>query len=170
MAGSQLTRLLIDGGNSLNLLFASTLKKIGLDISKMLTPSRAPFFGIVLGNVATLLGSVVLPVTLGTKDNYRTEYIKFEVTDFEVVIPRYPRQTSIDQIHGRASLCLLTTQDAGKIGVLTFRGNLKKSYNCDQEAIEYAVTSRVPEPSAEVFAAAQKLTDSAMEISNQSPS
>jgi hypothetical protein len=54
----------------------------------------------------------------------------------------------------------------GKIGVLTLRGNLKKSYDCDQEAIKYATTSRVSEPSAEVLAAAQKLTDSEMEISN----
>jgi hypothetical protein len=50
-----------------------------LNISKMLTPSRAPFYGIVPGNIATPLGSVVLPVTFGTKDNYRTEY----AVDFE---------------------------------------------------------------------------------------
>jgi hypothetical protein len=54
----------------------------------------------------------------------------------------------------------------GKIGVLTFRGDLKKSYDCDQEEIEYTVTSRVPEPSAEVLAAMQKLTDSETEISS----
>jgi hypothetical protein len=51
VAGSQLTRVLIDGGSSLNLLFASTLKKLRLDISKMLTPSKAPFYGIIPGNV-----------------------------------------------------------------------------------------------------------------------
>jgi hypothetical protein len=61
--GSQLIRVLIDGGSNLNLLFASTLKKMGLDISKMLTPSKASFYGIVLGNAATPLGSAVLPVT-----------------------------------------------------------------------------------------------------------
>jgi hypothetical protein len=55
-----------------------------LDISKMLTPSRAPFYGIVPGNAATPLRSVVLPVTFGTKDNYRTEYIKFEVAHFDL--------------------------------------------------------------------------------------
>jgi hypothetical protein len=55
---------------------------------------------------------------------------------------------------------------SGKTSVLTFRGDLKKSYDYDQEAIEYAATSRVPEPSAEVFAAVQKLTDSKMEISS----
>jgi hypothetical protein len=37
VAGSQLTRVFIDGGSGLNLLFTSTLKKMGLDISKMLT-------------------------------------------------------------------------------------------------------------------------------------
>jgi hypothetical protein len=83
MAGSQLTRVLIDGRSGLNLLFASTLKKMGLNITKMLTPSKAPFYYIVPGNTATPLGSVVLLVTFGTKDNYRTKHIKFEVADFE---------------------------------------------------------------------------------------
>jgi hypothetical protein len=36
--------------------------------------------------------------------------------------------------------------------------------------IEYATTSRVPVPSAEVLTAVQKLTNSEMEISNQRPS
>jgi hypothetical protein len=56
MAVSQLTRVLIDGGSGLNLLFVSTLKKMGLDISKMLTPSKAPFYGIIPGKAATHLG------------------------------------------------------------------------------------------------------------------
>jgi hypothetical protein len=59
------------------------IEEDGLNISKMLTPSRAPFYGIVPGNAATPLDLVVLPVTFGMKDNYRTEYIKFEVADFE---------------------------------------------------------------------------------------
>jgi hypothetical protein len=42
-----------------------------------------------------------------------------------------------------------------------------KSYDYDQEAIEYTTTSRMLEPSAEVFAAAQKLADTEMEVSNQ---
>jgi hypothetical protein len=77
---------------------------MGLDISKMLTTSRAPFYGIILGNVATPLGLVVLLVTFGMKDNYRTEYIKFEVANFESSY-----HASIGQIHVRASLRLPTT-------------------------------------------------------------
>jgi hypothetical protein len=83
VVGSQLTRVLIDGWSGINLLFTSILKKMGLDISNMLTPSRAQFYGIVPGNAATPLGSVVLPVTFGMKYNYHTEYIKLEVADFE---------------------------------------------------------------------------------------
>jgi hypothetical protein len=36
---------------------------MGLDITNMLTKSSAPFYGIIAGNAAIPLGSVVLPVT-----------------------------------------------------------------------------------------------------------
>jgi hypothetical protein len=58
----------------------------------------------------------------------------------------------------------------GKIGVLTLHGDLNKLYGCDQEAIEYATTSCMPEPFAKVLAAALKLTNIEMEITNQRPS
>jgi hypothetical protein len=76
--------VLIDGGSGLNVLFTKTLKKMKLDITHMLSKSNTPFYGIVPGNAAIPLGSVVLPVTFGaSRDNYRTEYIMFEVVDFE---------------------------------------------------------------------------------------
>ena len=69
VAGSILTRVLIDGGSGLNLIFMSTITKMGLDISDKLKPSKAPFYGIVPGNASFLVGTVVLPVTFGTPDN-----------------------------------------------------------------------------------------------------
>ena len=56
---------------------------MGLGISEKLKPSKAPFYGIVPGNASFPVGAVVLPVTFGAPDNYRTELIKFEVADFE---------------------------------------------------------------------------------------
>src|SRR5688572_6252768 len=82
VAGSKLTKVLIDGGSGLNVIFAKTLRKMCLDIMDMLTPTDSPFYGIVPGNVAIPLGQVVLPVTFGTKEHYHTEYIRFEVADF----------------------------------------------------------------------------------------
>jgi hypothetical protein len=63
VAGSKLNKVLIDGGCGLNVLFTKTLKKMKLAITHMLTKSNTPFYGIVPGNAAIPLGSVVLPVT-----------------------------------------------------------------------------------------------------------
>jgi hypothetical protein len=169
VAGSQLTRVLINGGSGLHLLFASTLKKMGMDISKMLTPSKAPFYGIVPGNTATLIGSVTLLVTFRTKENYRTEYIKFEVANFESSYHAILGRPILAKFMAVPHYVYLLLKMPGKTGVLTFCGDLKKSYDCDQEAIEYALTTRVPEPSSEVFAAAQQLSQSEMVIPTVPP-
>jgi hypothetical protein len=111
VAGSRLNKVLIDGGSGLNVLLTKTLKKMKLDITHMLTKSTSPFYGIVPGNVAIPLGSVVLPVTFGdSRENYHTEYIKFEVADFETSY--HAIQTSYRQVHGGTSLHVLGTQDA----------------------------------------------------------
>jgi hypothetical protein len=52
----------------------------------------------------------------------------------------------------------------GRSGVLTFRGDLKKSYDCNQEAIQYASTTRVLDALGEVLAAAQQLSQAGLEI------
>ena len=52
VADSILTRVLIDGGSGLNLIFMSTITKMGLDILDKLKPSKAPFYGIVPGNAS----------------------------------------------------------------------------------------------------------------------
>jgi hypothetical protein len=132
---------------------------MGLHISKMLNPSKAPFYDIVPGNAATPLGSVVLPVTFRTKDNYRTEYIKFEVVDLNSSYHAILGRPALAKFMAVPHYVYLLLKMLGKIGVLTLHGDLKKSYDCDQEAIEYATTSRVPEPSAEVLAIALKLTN-----------
>jgi hypothetical protein len=47
---------------------------------------------------------------------------------------------------------------------------LKKSYDCNQEAIQYASTTRVPDASGEVLAAAQQLSQSELEIPSRKAS
>jgi hypothetical protein len=113
VAGSKLNKVLIDGGSGLNVLFTKTLKKMKLDITHMLTKSTSPFYGIVPGNAAIPLGSVVLLVTFGESwDNYRTEYIKFEVTDFETSYHAILGRPAIAKFMAVAPLHLLGTQDA----------------------------------------------------------
>jgi hypothetical protein len=52
----------------------------------------------------------------------------------------------------------------GQSGVLTLQGDLKKSYDCNQQAIQYGSTTRVPDASGEVLTAVQQLSQAGLEI------
>jgi hypothetical protein len=52
----------------------------------------------------------------------------------------------------------------GKTGVLTFRGDLQRSFECEKEAITYASTNRLPDTTGEVLATAQQYSASGSEI------
>jgi hypothetical protein len=164
VAEVKLTRVLIDGGSGLNLIFASTLKKMGLDLANMLAPSKAPFYGIVPGNAAHPLGTVVLPVTFGMRENYRTELIKFEVANFESSYHAILGRPALAKFMAVPHYVYLLLMMPGRSGVLTLRGDLKKSYDCNQETIQYASTSRVPDASGEVLAATQQLSQAELDI------
>jgi hypothetical protein len=170
VAAVKLTKVLIDGGSGLNLIFVSILKKMGLDFKNMLVPSKSPFYGIVPGNVAHPLGTVVLPVTFGTRENYRTEFIKFEVANFESSYHAILGRPALAKFMAVPHYVYLLLKMPGLSGVLTLRGDLKKSYDCNQEAIQYASTTRVPDASGEVLAAAQQLSQSGLEIPSKKAS
>jgi hypothetical protein len=158
VAEVRLPRVLIDGGSGLNLIFASTLRKMGLDLTDMLVPSKSPFCGIVLGNAVHPLGTMVLPVTFGTRENYRTEFIKFKVANFESSYHAILGRPTLAKFMAVPHYVYLLLKMPGRSGVLTLRGDLKKSYDCNQEVIQYASTVRVPDASEEVLAAAQQLS------------
>ena len=46
----------------------------------------------------------------------------------------------------------------GNTGVLSLRGDLPKSFECDKEAIDHASTIRVPSSISEILAAAKELS------------
>ena len=46
----------------------------------------------------------------------------------------------------------------GKTGVLSLRGDLQKSYECEKEAITYAPSNCLPDASGEVLVAAKQFS------------
>jgi hypothetical protein len=162
---SRLNKVLIDDRSGLNVLFTKTLKNMKLDITDMLTKSASPFYGIILGNATSPLGSMVLPVTFReTRENYCTEYIKFEVADFK---------TSYHAILGRAAIAkfmavphytYLVLKMPSHAGVLALQGDLKISYICDTEAVELAATNQVPNAMMAIFATSKKLAPTKLEV------
>ena len=55
VAGSILTRVLIDGGSGLNLIFMSTISKTGLNISDKLKQARRPSMALCRGMLLSQL-------------------------------------------------------------------------------------------------------------------
>lgn len=66
---------------------------MGLPYSML--PRKSPFDAIIPGTSSTPLKQVTLPVTFGNLDNFRTENVVSEVTDFE---------TSYQGIFGRPAM------------------------------------------------------------------
>jgi hypothetical protein len=69
-------RTLIDGGAGLNIISVEIFEKMQVPYHRLM-PTR-PFFGVTEGST-TPIGQVSLPVTFGTRDNYRTESLDFDV-------------------------------------------------------------------------------------------
>jgi hypothetical protein len=169
VAGSILNKVLIDSGSGLNVLFTKTLKKMKLNITHMLTKSTSPFYGIVPGNAAIPLGSVVLPSTFGeTRENYRTEYIKFEIADFETSYHAILERPAIAKFMAVTHFTYLVLKMPCPVGVLSLQGDLKISFDCDTEAVELAATNQVPNTMMEIYAASKKLAPSELDIPEKS--
>jgi hypothetical protein len=136
-----------------------------LDITDMLTKSASPFYGIVLDNAAIPLGSVVLPVTFGEiRENYRTEYNKFKVADFETSYHAIRGRPAIAKFMSVPHYTYLVLKMPSPAGVLTLQGDLKISFDCSTKAVELAVTNQVPNAMMEIFAASKRLAPTELEI------
>jgi hypothetical protein len=65
----RLSKVLMDGGSSLNIIYAETLELLGVDRSEI-RPGAAPFHGIAPGKRILSLGQIDLPVYFGTPSNF----------------------------------------------------------------------------------------------------
>jgi hypothetical protein len=77
----RLSKVLMDGGSSLNIIYAETLELLGVDRSEIWA-GAAPFHGITPGKRILPLGQIDLPVCFGTPSNFRKETLTFEVVGF----------------------------------------------------------------------------------------
>jgi hypothetical protein len=75
-------RTLIDGGAGLNIISVEVFEKMQVPYHRLM-PTQL-FFGVTEGSI-TPIGQVRLPVTFGTRDNYMTESLDFNVA--YIVLP-----------------------------------------------------------------------------------
>jgi hypothetical protein len=75
---TQVKKVMVDRGISINVTFPRTLRALGISTTD-LTQTYTQFFGIMLTEGEYPLGHLFMLVTFGALDNYRTEFLCFEV-------------------------------------------------------------------------------------------
>jgi hypothetical protein len=163
-------KVMINGGTGLNIIFSDTLRKMGLEFAGMITPTNVSFYRIVPGKATMLPGQITLPVTFGTPTNYRTEFIRFEVADFE---------SSYHAILGRSVLAkfmaiphypYLFLKMPGPNGVLSLRGDLKRAFDCDVQAIQIAAKAQAANRREKITTVTTEMNPEKLEIPAKRPS
>jgi hypothetical protein len=72
IGNTRLSKVFMDGGNNLNIIYAETLGLLGMDKSHI-RAGAAPFHSITPGKRVQPLGQIDLPVCFGTPFNFRRE-------------------------------------------------------------------------------------------------
>ena len=81
IVNTRLSKVLMDGGSSLNIIYLETLDLLGIERAQF-QPSANGFHGVALGKKALLVGRIDLSVYFGTAANFRKETLTFEVVAF----------------------------------------------------------------------------------------
>ena len=79
--GFHLTRVLMDGGSSPNLIYQDTVRKMGIDPSRI-NQSNTTFKGVIPGVEARCTGSLTLDVVFGSPDNFQSKELIFDIDPF----------------------------------------------------------------------------------------
>ena len=81
MDDCRVTKVLMDSGSGLNLMYKETLNKMEIDRSRI-EQSSTTFRGIIPSREARCAGKITLDVVFDTPENYRSEEITFQVAPF----------------------------------------------------------------------------------------
>jgi hypothetical protein len=161
-----LPKTLIDGGSRLNIIFTETLRKMEFDFSKM-TACDEPFYRVVPEKAAYPIGRVCLPVTFYTEENFRTEYLTFEVADF---------RSSYHAIFGRPMLAkfmaiphhsYLIMKMPAPNGIISVLGDIMVSYNCESATVELSKDSAIKAAATVMVAQAAKIDQTTLQVPEQ---
>ena len=135
--GTRLTKVLMDGGSGLNLLYADTLKGMGIPMSRLST-SNMSFHGVIPGKKAESLGQIALDVVFGDSKHFRKEKLTFEVVDFQSAYHAILGRPAYARFMARPCYVYLKLKMPGPKGVITVTGDRKKAEECFQKGSKIA--------------------------------
>ena len=112
-----------------------------LQITKTSLAPMGPFQGVNLG-VTQPLGKILLPVMFGTKENYRTENIIFDVADIAMPYNGILGRPALAKFMAITHHAYNLVKMPGSAGTLTVHGDIKDAVRSIEHAYKEAAASQ----------------------------
>ncbi|KAK1669586.1 hypothetical protein QYE76_057745 [Lolium multiflorum] len=132
IGGFKMSKVFMDGGSGLNLIFVDTIKSMGITMG-MLEETDTCFHGILPTEPGYSLGRIYLNVVFGRSDNFRKEKIEFEVvkeSQYHAILGR-PAYAKFMAVPHYAYLKLKMPGNKGTN--ITVHGSFSRSDSCDRD-------------------------------------
>jgi hypothetical protein len=137
ICNARFSKVLMDGGSSLNILYAHTLRLLGIGLDQ-LRPSMMPFHGVAPGKCVQPLEQIDLPVWFGTPDNFRKETLTFEVVAFRGAYHTILGRQCYAKFMAVPNYTYLKMKMPGPKGITTVGSSIEHTFDCDVECVEHA--------------------------------
>jgi hypothetical protein len=134
----RLTKVLMDRGSSLNIIYAETLVLLEIDLSTI-RAGAAPFHRIIPGKRVQPLGKLDLPVCFGTPSNFQKETLTFEVVGFRGTYHAVLGRPCYAKFMDVPNYTYLKLKMSGPNGVITVGSTYRHAYKCDVECLSREV-------------------------------
>jgi hypothetical protein len=136
IGNSRFSKVLMDGGSSLNILYAHTLRLMGIRLEQ-LQPSTTSFHGVTLGKRVQPLRQIDLPVWFGTPNNFRNEIPTFEVVGFRSAYHAILGRPCYTKFMEVPNYTYLKMKMSGPKGVIMVGSSIEHAFDCDVECMEH---------------------------------
>jgi len=127
----------MDGGSSLNIMYAPTLELMGISTNE-LRPNTSSFHGVAPGKRVQPLGQIDLPVCFGTPANFRREVLTFEVVGFKGAYHAILGRPCYAKFMAIPNYTYLKLKIPGPNEIITVGPTVEHTYECDIESVELA--------------------------------
>jgi hypothetical protein len=154
--GFHLTRVLMDGGSSLNLIYSDTVRKMGIDPSRI-KPNNTTFKGVIPGIEARCSGSVTLEVVFGSPDNFRSEDLIFDIVPFRSGYHALLGRTAFARFNAVPHYVYLKLKMPRPRGVITINGNTERSLRTEEHTAALAAEVQAAEEASQAQSAVTTL-------------
>ena len=135
--GYHLTRVLMDSGSSLNLIYQDTVCKMGIDPTRI-SQSNTTFKGVIPGVEACYTGSLTLEVVFGSPDNFRSEELTFDIAPFRGGYQALLGRTTFACFNAIPHYAYLKLKMPGPRGIIIVSGNTGCSLRADERVAALA--------------------------------